>query len=280
MISLQGSDITRVATNLAALNAYNILKQTNAEMLLTQSQIASGKEIQKSSDSPSEYYISQTLARDAQSLSRKRRNIERGLNYLQTNNSKLEKISDIMLEMNDLAEQANSVAVTTAEQAALQTDLEQLREEVDSILQSGIDSKIYSGFTLGGLENVSLSGTGTNTTPTLAGLSLDGSNIDVETQSNIQPTIDNITSAHNTILADQSKLGSFIRRLEFEADILSAEETDTLSTLSTVADADLMQKQIRLTELEIIQDSSIAMISHANTTPYKVLDLLTGNSST
>lgn len=279
MIKLQGSDISRVATNLAALNTYDILRKTNNEILITQAQIASGKEISKASDDPAGYYISKTLQRDATSLSRRRKNIERGLNYLQTNNTKLEMISDIMLEMTDLAEQANSVSVTTAEQAALQSDLEQLREEIDSILQSGIDSKIYSGFTAGGLENVSLSGTGTNTTPTLAGLNLDGSNIDVETQSNIQPTIDNIESAHNTILADQSKLGSFIKRLQFEEDILSAEVIDTTASLSTIQDADLVAKQIRFAELGIIQDSSLAMLSQANTTPYKVLDLINGTSS-
>lgn len=278
MIKLQGSDISRVATNLAALNAYDVLRKTNSEMLITQTQMASGKEISRASDNPASYRTAKTLQRDVVSLNRKRRNIERGLNYLQTNSTKLEKISDIMIEMTDLAEQANSVDVTSAERAALQSDLEQLRETVDSILQSGIDSKIYSGFSLGGLENVSLSGTGTNTTPTLAGLSLDGANIDVETQGNIQTTIDNISSAHSTILADQSKLGSFIRRLQFEEDILSSESIDTQASLSTIEDADLIAKQIRLTELEIIQDSSLAMLSHANTTPYKVLDLITGSN--
>lgn len=275
---MQGSDITRINTNLAALNAYNILTKTNNSMVSVQMQIASGKEISKSSDDPSGYYISQKLTRDTITLKRRSKTIERGLNYLQTNDAKLENIANIMTEMTDLAEQANSVAITTAEKAVLQNDLEQLREEVDDILQSGIDPAIYSGFSMEGLNNVSLSGTGTNATPTLADLTLDGSNIDVETASNIQTTIDNISKAHSTILADQAKLGSFIKRMQFKLDVIDAELLNTTASLSTVQDTDFVSKQIELLQLEIKQNSSTAMLAQANANPQKIFDLLMGLS--
>lgn len=265
-------------TNLAALNAYNILTKTNNAMVSVQMQIASGKEISKASDDPSGYYISQKLTRDTVTLKRRAKTIERGLNYLQTNDAKLENIADIMTEMTDLAEQANSVAITTAEKAVLQNDLEQLREEVDDILQSGIDPSLYSGFSMEGLNNVSLSGTGTNATPTLANLTLDGSNIDVETAGNVQTTIDNISKAHATILADQAKLGSFVKRMQFKLDVIDAELLNTTASLSTVQDTDFVAKQIELLQLQITQNSSTAMLAQANTNPQKIFDLLIGSS--
>lgn len=275
---MQGSDINQIATNLTALNIYNVLTKTNNQLVGVQTNIATGNEINKASDDPAGYYAVKKLTLDVTTLKRRARTIERGINYLQTNNTKLENVTDIMTEMIDLAEQANSVDVTTAERAQLQSDLEQLREEVDEILQSGIDPSLYSGFSMEGLDNVSLSGTGTNAAPTLADLSIDGSNIDVETTANIDPTITNITNAHNIIAADQAKLGSFVKRMQFKLEIMDAEIINTQSSLSTVQDADLASKQIELLQLEIKQESSLAMLAQANLNPSKVLDLINGST--
>lgn len=275
---MSGSDISRVATNLSALNTYNILTKTNNKLVSVQTQIATGQQINKASDDPAGYYATQKLTLDVTTLKRRARTIERGINYLQTNHSKLENVTDIMTEMIDLSEQANSVAVTTAERAVIQSDLEQLREEVDEILQSGIDPHLYSGFSMEGLDNVSLSGTGTNAAPTLTDLTLNGSNIDVETDANIQTTIDNITNAHSTIAADQAKLGSFVKRMQHKLDVIDAELINTQSSLSTVRDADLAAKQIEMLQLQIKQESSLAMFSQAHLNPFKVLDLLNGSS--
>lgn len=265
--------IGRIATNIGALQAFDTLTAINKKVLYTQATIATGKMVNSAQDNPANYFISKKLARDINSLERKEKNIERGLNFLQTNDSKLGGAADILLEMSDLANQANSVVVTSAEKAAIQEDLYELREELEDILQSGVSSQLYTGFTLGGLSNVSLTGTGSHINPTLSELSLNGTNIAVTGAYNVETTINNIDNAYDTILGDQERLGSFIRRLSFEEDISSAEVTDTKSTLSSIEDADLAQQQLELSKLQILQQSSLLMLAQANADPEKVLSL-------
>lgn len=265
-------DLARVNTNVAALRAFLTLSQINNKIILQQERISTGKLVNRSADSPSGYFISRVMSRDIFALARQQKNIERGINFLQTNDTKLAKVADMLLEMSDLANQANSIAVTSAEKQAIQQDLTQLRAEVNDIIQSGVASSLYSGFTLGGLENVSLTGTGSSQLPTLANLTIDGTNISV-TGTTVQTTITNINAAMDVVLRDEERIGSFIRRLQFEVDIAASEKTDTLASLSTIQDADLAEEQLELTKLQILQQSALAMLAQANAAPQSILML-------
>ena len=51
--------------------------------------------------------------------------------------------------------------ITSNERVALQLDIDGFVAEIENILQSGVDPALYSGFTLGNLASVSLSGSST-----------------------------------------------------------------------------------------------------------------------
>lgn len=270
-------DLARVNHNIAALKAFGTLTEINDRIVKQQEYISTGKIINRASDDPAGYFISRKLSRDISGLDRKMKNIERGINFLQTNDTKLAKVADMLLVMADLANSSNSIAITSAEKQAIQQDLSQLRLEIDDILQSGVSANLYTGFTLGGLESVSLTGTAADAgLPTLAGLTLDGTNISITGSATVQTSINNIYNAMDVILGDEERLGSFIRRLEFEADIADAEKTDTVASLSTIQDADLAEEQLELTKLQILQQSSLAMLSQANSAPNSIMMLFGG----
>ncbi|MCB1196355.1 hypothetical protein KDK77_09240 [bacterium] len=263
-------DLARIATNVSALRAFQTLTDINSRLTKTQERISTGSTINRASDSPSDYFISRTLTKDVNALERKKKNIERGINFLQTNNSRLAQISEILIEASDLANQANSLAVSSAEKQAIQNDLTQLMEEVQLILQSGVSPKLYTGFSLGGLQNVSL--TGNLTINPLSSLTLNGTNIAV-TGNSIDQTIANIDSALVVILENEERLGSFIRRLEVEFDGAEVEETDLRASRSSIMDADLAEEQLELTNLQILQQAALAMLAQANSAPTSVLQL-------
>ncbi|MCP5463240.1 MAG: flagellin [bacterium] len=265
-------DLARVNTNVAALRAFQTLTDINEMIVKTQERISTGKTVNRASDSPSDYFISRTLERQINSVQRKNDNIERGINFLQTNDSRLAQVANILIEMSDLANQANSIAVTSAEKQAIQQDLTQLSLEVANILQSGVSVKLYTGFTLGGLNNVSL--TGNLTSNALSSLTIDGTNISVTgTTSELTTTITNIDNALNVILQDEERIGSFIRRLEVEVDVNEVEEVNLKASLSSVQDADLAEQQLELTKLSILQQASLAMLAQANAAPQSILSL-------
>ncbi|MEW6535259.1 MAG: flagellin [Candidatus Auribacterota bacterium] len=265
-------DLARVNTNIAALSSFQTLTDINTRLVKAQEHISTGKTVNKASDSPSDYYISKTLERSINSVQRKNDNIERGINFLQTNDSRLAQVANILIEMSDLANQANSIAVTSAEKQAIQQDLEQLRLEVETIMESGVSMKLYTGFTLAGLENVSL--TGNLTQNPLGSLTIDGTNVNVTgSQAELQTTIDNIDSALDVILRDEERIGSYIRRLEVEYDVNEVEGLNLKASLSSIQDADLAEEQLELTKLSILQQSSMSMMAQANSAPQSIMML-------
>ena len=268
-------DLARVNTNVAALRSFQTLTGINKRLVKAQEHISTGKTVNRASDSPSDYYISRTLERSINSMKRKNDNIERGINFLQTNDSRLAQVANILIEMSDLANQSNSIAVTSAEKQAIQQDLQQLSLEVENILQSGVSAKLYSGFTLGGLQNVSL--TGNLTTSALTDLTLNGTNVNVTgNQASIEATISNIDNALDVVLRDEERIGSFIRRLEVESEVNDVEALNLKASLSSIQDADLAEEQLELTKLSILQQSALSMMAQANSAPQAILMLIGG----
>ena len=265
-------DLARVNTNIAALKSFQTLSSINSRIVKTQEHISTGKVVNSAADSPSDYFMSRTLERDINAVKRNNDNIERGINFLQTNDSQLAQVANILIEMSDLANQANSIAVTSAEKQAIQQDMEQLRLEVEAILQSGVSARLYTGFTLGGLKDVSL--TGNLTSSALTTLTINGTNINVTgNQTALDSTISNLDNALDVVLGDEERIGSYIRRLEVEYEVNEVEGLNLKASLSSIQDADLAEQQLELTKLNILQQAALSMMSQANSAPQSVLML-------
>jgi flagellin len=269
------SELARVRTNVNALRAYKVLSDINKEILKSSERLSTGRKINTAADSPSGYYVSRMLALDISKYRNQKANIERGVNWLQTNDSRLAQVVDLLTEMSDIAYQADSGGVTSAERIGLQIGLNGFLDEIQNILESGVSSILYSGFTLGELEDVSLTGS----IPTIASLGLDnlmltGSATLQATRDNIKSAIQSISDALAQILKQEEVLGTWMHRLEFQAEQASLNEVTAQDNLSTIEDADLAYEQLELTKLQILQQTALAMLTQANTAPASLLTLL------
>jgi flagellin len=274
------SDLARINTNVAALRNYLTLSKINDAIVKTAERIATGLKINRASDSPSGYYVKRLFEQDIASKQRFNENLERGVNWLQTNDSKLSNVVDMLIQMTDLASQAKAGGVTSAERVGLQLQLNQLRAEIEDVLQSGVSPTLYTGFTLGNLENVSLTGTAL---PTAATLSIEAADIDVTgspssstVTTKIQTTLDNINGAIRRLVQDQEQIGSWIMRLDFEKQVSDTELVNLQASMSTIADADVAQEQMNVTKYQILQQTALAMLTQANTAPFSILSLFGG----
>ncbi len=242
-----------------------------------QTQIATtGKKINSASDGPATYVTIRKLDKKISDNSAKQNVLENSIDYLQKNDSYLSQVVDILAEMTDLANQATGVDVTTAEKVAIQEDLNQLRSSIDDILSSGVASKLYTGFSVGNLSNASLIGTTTDTAqPTLSGLTLNGTNINVTgTATEITDSITNLGNAYNLILKDEARTGSFIKRLEVQQDTLEIEETNYTASKSTLEDADLAETQLEIVRLSLLHNITLALMAQANTYSANIVKLI------
>lgn len=267
-------DLSRINTNVAALRAFLTLNGINSDIIRFQEQISTGRRVNRASDDPSAYFAGRVLDRDIQIESKSILQIERGINFLQNNSSKLNTVADLLLEIASLASQANSGAVSSAEKSAIQLDINGLRSEINEILQSGVNRRVYTGFTLGNLENASVSGSNGHALPTLATLTIDGTNLNVTGAAD--SAITNAKAALESILTDNESLGSFIRRLEFSLKDKEISVVDLKAQLSTIQDADLAEVQLDLTRAQILQQTALAMLAQANAAPQSILVLFGG----
>jgi flagellin len=268
------SDLARVRTNINALRAYKTLSDINELILKASERLSTGRKINRAADSPSGWYVSRMMQLDISKYRNLQSNIERGTNWLQTNDSRLAQIVDLLTEMSDIAYQADGGGVTSAERIGLQISLNGFVEEIQNILESGVSQVLFTGFTLGNLENVSLTGS----LPTLASLGINnlvltGSTMLQATRDNIKAAITAISDALGDILKHEEVIGTWIHRLEFQAEQAGLNEVTSTDNLSTIEDADLAAEQLELTKLQILQQTALAMLTQANAAPASLLSL-------
>jgi flagellin len=269
------SDLARVRTNITALRAYKTLSDINEQILRSSERLSTGRVLNSVADSPSGWYIARMMRLDISKYENQAHNIERGINWLQTNDSRLSQIVDLLTEMSDIAYQADSGGVTSAERVGLQIGLNGFLEEIQNILESGVSPILYSGFTLGELENVALTGG----IPTLASLGLDslvltGDATLQATRDNIKTAIQSISDALAEVLKHEEVVGTWVHRLQFQAEQAALNEVTTRDNLSTIEDADLAFEQLELTKLQVLQQTALSMLTQANVAPASLLSLL------
>jgi len=269
-------DLSRIYSNITALRAALTLTTINDAIIRSQERISTGLKINRASDSPSGYYISRKLEKDIATLAQKQANIERGINFLQTADSKLAQVADIIQEMIDLANQAKSDAVSSAEKQALQLEIRQLTTEANDILQSGVDPKIRNStttnLTIGDITDIKVSGSFSTTALTIAisNLLVTGSS------SNVTTTLNNLSTALNKVVNMEEQIGAYISRLEFKQADAAVEEINKKASLSTIRDTDIAMEQVELTKLQILQQAALASLAQANIAPQALLILLGG----
>ncbi|MEW6535223.1 MAG: flagellin [Candidatus Auribacterota bacterium] len=270
------SMFTRINSQIPSQSMLLTLSIINRQLVAAQERASTLKRINRASDGPSDYYSIRRLDKGISDNGAKISAYESSINYLEKNDGYLSQISSTLSEMSSLANQALDVSVTTAEKVAIQEDLNQLLQSIEGILSSGVAEKLYTGFSIGGLHNVSLEGTATDSAePTLAGLTLDGTNVNVTgSVSDINQTITNIDNALDVILKDEARLGSYVKRIENDRDMLEIEQINQLSTKSLLEDADIAEVQLELAKLQIMQSASLALLAQSNLYYQNVLSLI------
>ncbi|MBU1863478.1 MAG: hypothetical protein KKH94_07455 [Candidatus Omnitrophica bacterium] len=266
------ADLFRINTNIQALRALTTLQNINTEITQVQESISTGKAVNRASDKPSTYYIGKLFETSISKHVANQIEVERGIDFLETQNTRMDQVAEIVIELQDLVFTADSGAVSSAEQQAISREIALLVSEIDTILQSGVSSAIFTSMTIGNLSNVSISGGAMSTTT----LSIQNSSLIVTGNAGQFTTAtNNLSTALSSILQAEETVGAWIHRLGFELDDLVATEIADRASLSTIIDADLAEQQVRLGSLQILQQTSLIGLIGANSAPGAIINLIT-----
>ncbi len=270
------SGLTRVATNIQAMQSLFHLNKTNSNIAKHQLNLATGKRINTPGDDPAGYQLARGLEARKSGLEAALQNVNNGNSILNIADGGYSNIMDILQTMKAKATQAADGSLGTTQRTAINDQFTALRSEIDSIVTETtfngnalIDGTFSVTFQTGegaaetlsvALSSASSSGLGINT-------------LAMSTQASASAAIAALDTAINTLASRAQDVGEYKSRLSAKESTLSVAITNTEAIRSTYEDADFAHEQMEVLKMQILQQTAVASLSQANTAPQIVLSL-------
>ena len=126
----------RINTNVAALNSYNQLNQTNQNMEKSLERLSSGSRINRAADDAAGLAISEKMTSQTKGLAQAQRNAQDSISMIQTAEGAMKETHSILQRMRELSVQAANDSNTDADRQEIQKEVEQLRDEIGRIAET------------------------------------------------------------------------------------------------------------------------------------------------
>jgi len=281
-----------INTNSAALNAQNVLKTNSRAMSTAMEQLSTGAKVNSAKDDAAGLAIGQTMTSQIRGLNQSVRNVNDGINLLQTAEGAMVQQTDMLQRMRELAVQSANATNSPTQRSYLQKEFSELSTQLDKIAtQTKWNDKGLldaTGATSGKFvfQAGSLSGQTITVqvgSTTLAGLGLSsggaatvsiGGTTNASGVTNASSSLAKIDSALTTINTARATIGAGINRLTYTADNLNNVASNLAASRSTIMDTDYATASTQLSKTQIIQQAATAMLAQANQQPQSVLSLL------
>lgn len=274
------SDLSRIRSNIQGLNILSTLRDVNNSVATHQLRLGTGKRINSAGDDPAGLSISNKLDARNRILQAVYDNIGQAKNMLAVGEGGLLSINDILVSMGEKIVTAATDTLGTEERQAISQELAQMVSEITDIAEqtnfNGVnvlnasstlkfqtgesDSTDYtlSSFTPGALSMTNL------------GALTDTSVID---SSNYTDYINEVNAAIKTVNGGLTTVGSLINRLTLKENNISITQTNTEAAFSRIRNADMAKEQLELTKMQILQQTSTAMLAQSNLNGQGILAL-------
>lgn len=271
-----------VNTNVASLNAQMNLAKSTGRLNQSMERLSTGMQINKAGDSAAGLVISEMQRKEISGLSGAIKNIERGVNAVQTAESGLGEINDLLLKIRSLAVDSANVATNdTASLAANQAEVDKLALSITRISDTtkfGTKNLLDGSYSAQQFQIGAFSGE--NTTLTIAdtdATALSINLLDVTTTAGSNAAITSIDAAISTVATARGSLGAF------QSGTLDATKNNNMSQLvnlqsaeSGLRDTDYQKEIASFTSEQIRQQVASTVLGMANQSSQQILSLLRG----
>jgi flagellin len=277
-----------VNTNIASLNAQRNLSTSTDSLKTSLQRLSSGLRVNSAADDPAGLAISQTMTMQINGNNQGIRNANDGISMAQTAEGALGQIQNNLQTIRQIAVQAANGTVSDTNRSQLQTEVDQLTQEISRIVQttnfngtmllSGGASITFQVGASGMADNqVVASGldltTGMNSYAT--SLSATGT-INITTSANASSVLSALDSDINAVSNDRSQLGAVQNRFQAVVANMANYVQNLQDSRSRIVDTDFASETANLTSNQILQQAGTAILSQANQVPQAALSLLKG----
>src|SRR4051795_4421532 len=265
----------RIQHNVEALNAHRQLQSTSDRLSQAMERLSSGYRINRAADDAAGLAISEKMRGQIRGLGQAQRNLQDAVSMVQTAEGSLNEVHSMLQRVRELAVQYKNGTLSATNQAALQSEINQLASEIERIGQSSefngiklLNQQVTISFQVGandgetiGVATMSL---GATVNPAVYAL---GAATDI---SEIDAAIDNVS-------AQRAVFGAVQNRFEHSLDNISIYQENLVAAESRIRDVDMAQETVEMTKTQILSQAGTAMLAQANQLPQNVLSLLRRN---
>ena len=283
-----------ILTNISAMNTQqNLLNSSNA-VATSMARLSSGLRINSAADDAAGYAISQGLTSQVNGLDQASRNANDAISMVQTASSSLNNVQDMLQRIYELGVQYSNGSNSTTDQSDIQSEVNQLTQEID---RQQTSSNFNGINLLNGTAGASGNGTVTFQVGANAGDTLTATFSSIEGSANSMlgglgfswsaaasggTVIDlgqagalaSLTSAINLISTSAATLGAVQNRLQYTTDAIASTEQNLSASNSQIKDVNMAQEMTHLTQEQILEQAGTSMLAQANSQPQLILKLL------
>lgn len=277
-----------VNTNIASLNAQRNLAGSTDSLKTSLQRLSSGLRINSAADDPAGMAISQTMTLQINGNNQGIRNANDGVSLAQTAEGALGQVQNNLQTIRQIAVQASNGTISDTNRSQLQTQVDQLTQEISRIVQT---TNFNGTMLLSGGQNITFqvgaSGQADNQV-VASGLdltsginsyatSLTGTKtIDITTSANASAALSKLDQDINKVSNNRSQLGAIQNRFQAVVANMQNYVQNLQDSRSRIVDTDFAAETANLTSNQILQQAGTAILSQANQVPQAALSLLKG----
>lgn len=269
-----------VNTNVGAMIALQNLNATNAELATTQSRINTGMKVASAKDNGAIWAIAQGQRAEIGALNAVSQSLSRGVSAVDVAMAAGESVSDLLLQMKELALAATDETLSTSSRDALNEDFAALRDQIASVVENaefnGVNLLGESAVGFAALANAD--GTSTITVDAEV-MALSGTIVSVTSSQTIQTMTDandalsDVDASIANVSAALARIGTTSKALQTHATFVGKLQDALEAGVGNLVDADLAKESAKLTALQTKQQLGVQALGIANGAPQILLSL-------
>jgi flagellin len=271
-----------INTNVLSINAQRNASTTNISLATSLQRLSSGLRVNGAKDDAAGLSIANRMDAQARGMNVAVRNSNDGISLVQTAESGMAVIGDMLQRMRELAVQATNGTNTSSDLSAINSEYTELYSEINRTMSSVefngtslLDTTATFTFQIGANSGQTVDiASGSLSVSAGIGAMSGSSAINTSATSANASAIDAIDTAIDSINTSRATLGAIQNRFNYTVSYLQAASENQQAARGRIMDADFAVETANLSRAQILQQAGTAMVAQANQLPQGVLALL------
>jgi len=264
-----------INSNMPAQTSARLLSQSTDRLNQSLARLSSGSKITSPADDSAGLAVSMKFSAQISRISAASNNIGNATSFEQTQDGFLQKVSDALNRMSELAVQSQDVTKTDGDRSLYNQEFATLASYIKDV--SGKD---FNGVSLFDGTTLNVTTDSDANTFGMVGVKLTGASYlaataaTIDSAANANSALSVVKDAINQLAKDRANIGANMSRLSMYSDQLGVLSDNLSAANSRITDVDVAQESTKYARYNILVQAGTAMLAQANNMPQSVLKLL------